>query len=83
MRPDSSAGVTEAEDTDGTTADQLLRGVIVAGILLATPTIVFHVMVPIVMSHTLGVFVVVPLLAMMGVGIYTIAEGELPSVIRR
>jgi hypothetical protein len=82
MASRSSPDLTEAGDADGTVADQLLRGIIVAGILLATPPLVFHVMVPLVVSNVLGVFVAIPLLVMMGVGIYTIAEGELPSLAR-
>jgi hypothetical protein len=83
MVPDPSNEVSRAGDTGKATADQLLRGVIVVGILLATPSLVFHVVMPLVMSHVLGVFIAVPLLATMGVGIYTIAEGELPAVVGR
>lgn len=67
---DPSSDVSRAGDTDKTTADQLLCGVIVVGLLLATPSIVFHVVMPLVMSHVLGVFIAAPLLATMGVGIY-------------
>lgn len=83
MVSDSSSGVTRADGTDGTTANQVLRGMIVVGILLATPSVVFHVVMPLVMSHVLGVFVAAPLLVMMGVGIYTIAEGRLPPIVGR
>lgn len=70
------------QPTQSGTGDQLLRGVLVVGILLLTPLVVWQFFVPLTLAHPLGIVVSVLLLGMIGLGTYTIAEGEFPSVAR-
>ncbi|MGQ3413642.1 hypothetical protein ACT4ML_15440 [Natrinema sp. LN54] len=83
MSAESHNSPSGARDASSGRINQLLRAVLVIAILLITPSVVFHLVVPIILSHRLGIFVAVPLVAMMGVGVYTIAEGELPSIFKR
>ena len=71
------------DQTEPGAGEQLLRGVLVATILLATPFLVLHFLLPIVLAHPLGIVVAVLLLALLGTGLYTIAEGRLPSFFQR
>ncbi|ARS91485.1 hypothetical protein [Natrarchaeobaculum aegyptiacum] len=64
------------------TGDQILRGILVVGILLVTPLVVWQFLVPITLAHPLGIVVSSLLVALIGLGLYTIAEGELPSLVR-
>ena len=56
----------------------VFRALITFGILLLTPVIVF-VLISVTLTGSLPVIAILPPVVLLGLGLYTVAEGTLPS----
>ena len=60
----------------------LLRAALVFSVLLVTPLLAFFLVAVVLTSSTPGVLIVLPLI-LLGVGLYILAEGEVPGFVQR